>query len=570
MKSVSAAFRAAMKDPQHIEHIRGTIGAVSFDDTNIVSMNYSNSCSDSKDVTFGSARIGQLQATFVNVNIPLFTWRGRTISLEYGLEVDDEHTTEWVNIGAFKIAKADWTDTGMNITAYDCLADFDIPVQISGTVGSIFGFLTLLSQETGVPLGITAEDCAALPNGTEIFTMSTENDIVTYRDMLSWVASSVGGFATATDDGKFTIRSFADSEVIDSFVSKDRVVGSVFSDFVTKYNGVTVSNSDGTTSYYDGAGTSDGVYISIGANPFLQAELDATRARQRQALAEVARGIAYTPFQIAILNCPVYDLGDLVECSGGVAGSSVLTCCIMAIDWTFKNTLSMQGYGADPNLTAGKSKTDKALNSVKKQTQEQGLVFYNFTNSGEIEINDIEETVIVDIDFAATGTTTVMMLHELKMLNEILGDDQTVKLFFYHNDDLINYSPEDTYSEDDQYHFLVAFYTLLNVMGGVTQNWKVTAMTSSGTATIDIGDLKATIFGQKMVAQDAFKGTIKIDDEFAPVKRGRRLYSLTDDMSPAQNPIISGLYPVTNARTTVDGNDRTVIGGDTRTIIAEE
>lgn len=570
MLPVSQAFRSAMKDSQRFEHVRGTIGNQNFTDHNVLSLTYSNGCSDSKDVSFGMARIGQIEARLYGINIARGSWRGQIITLEYGLEIDDQHTTEWIPVGVFEIAKAEHTDTGIAVTAYDCLSYLDDQAQITNTVGSVFGMLTFISLETGVSLGITEQASEELPNGGETFTLASANDISTYRDFVSWIASAVGGFATATTDGKLTVKSFVDSQIVDEISSRDRIVGTSFSDYKNNFAGITVEDNENGIMYYEASGAVGGSYINVGANPLLQAELSATKDRQRQTLAEVAHSIAYTPFNIAILNCPVYELGDLVECSGGLAGSEPVVCCVMAINWTFKNTLTLQGFGADPNLTAGKSKTDKSLNSVRKQASDSGLTYYTFTNSQELEINSVQETTIIDIEFAVTSVTTVMMFHEVKMLNKLTDETQTVIIKFYHNDDAINFSPEDTYSEDETYHFFPSFYTLLNVMPGVSQRWRVTMQTSSGTAEIDIDDIKATIFGQKMVATDAFKGTVRIEDEYIPVKRGRRIGALTDDMSPRQNPVISGLSPVTGARTTVDGSDRTVIGGETRTIIQEE
>lgn len=541
MYPVSEAFKTAIKKAQRVEHVRGTVGNVPFTDSNIISLSYSNRCSDTSDVTFGYAYVGQIEVTFVNMPITRGAWRGQTITLEYGLTLADD-SVEWIPSGVYTIASAEWTDIGITITATDCLSKLDIPTQVTNTVGTPFGMLTMIANDTGVTLGITQGEVEALPNGSETVTLASPNDIVTYRDFVSWIASMVGGFATATMDGKLTIRSFADSVVVDQFSDRYRIQGSVFSDYSTNYDGITITDKDNGLMYYSADGE-DGAYINIGANPLLQAELEATRDRQRQTLATVAHDIAYTPFTIQLNNCPVYDLGDLLECSGGVAGEDTLTCCIMSIEWTFKNTISLQGFGADPSLTSGKSKTDKVLNSIKKQTSDQSLTYYTFTNSEEIEINDFEQTTLIDVEFAVNSPTTVMMLHEIKMLNELVDDTQTVTLYFYHGDDLINYQPADTYSEDDEYHFFPSFYTLLNVQNGVTQRWRVKAQTSSGTATIEIGDAQATLVGQKMVAEDAFKGSIHVEDLYTPIMRGRILAGLTDDMSPADNPVIIGPVP---------------------------
>ena len=146
MLPVSQAFLSKMKDPQRFEHVRGTIGSKSFNDSNVLAMTYSNQCSDSKDVTFGSARIGELDARFYGINIARGAWRGQIITLEYGLELDDEHTTEWIQIGVFTIAKADWTDTGIAVTAYDNMSLLDAPFGATDSEGNYFGFLELIES----------------------------------------------------------------------------------------------------------------------------------------------------------------------------------------------------------------------------------------------------------------------------------------------------------------------------------------------------------------------------------------------------------------------------------------
>lgn len=58
MYQASADFLSELKQNARFEHIRGTIGGSAFTDANIVSMSYSNRCSDTKDVSFGLALTG--------------------------------------------------------------------------------------------------------------------------------------------------------------------------------------------------------------------------------------------------------------------------------------------------------------------------------------------------------------------------------------------------------------------------------------------------------------------------------------------------------------------------------
>ena len=77
MYNVSPEYLEKLHSLTRVEHCRGNIGGVAFDDDNIISLRYSNQCSDSKDLQFGYAYIGQIEVEFINVNIPRLTlaWR---------------------------------------------------------------------------------------------------------------------------------------------------------------------------------------------------------------------------------------------------------------------------------------------------------------------------------------------------------------------------------------------------------------------------------------------------------------------------------------------------------------
>lgn len=525
MQAHSAAFTLAMKDAQRVEHVRGTVGAVSFNDSNIIALSYSNACADGKDVRFGSARIGQLDIKFCGLGITRGEWRGRQLALEYGLQLADG-TTEYIPIGSFTIAKADWTDTGVNITAYDCLAGFDVPFTASTTSGYIFDLLELAETLTGITNGRTTAECSRLPNGREYLGLYPQNDIKTVRDFISWAASAVGGFVTAGRDGSFLVRSFAESELVDTFQSRDRVVGSIFSDYVTNYDGISITNTDGSIQYYSSETSTGGASIAVGANPLLQYGVDEVKTRQRQALAEVAHGIAYTPFNIAILNCPVYDLGDIVRCEGGVAGGSV-DCCVMGIEWTFKNTTTLKGFGADPNLAAGKSATDKALQGMASKTKENELVIHTYINASDYELEDAEEQTVIDIDFATIKAARVTMQHEVNLDLLVTDDKATVTALYYLNDVLEYYQPVDTFSESGK-HIISLMYFLETLSEGTSYEWKVKLRIDGGTGTIDRGDVHAWLQGQGLVALNDFDGLIELEDTYTPIIGGQDIVSLAE------------------------------------------
>lgn len=381
MYNASPEFLGELKQNSRIEHLRGTIGGKSFSDENILSMNYTNRCSDTKEVSFGLAYVGQIQISLCDIDIPRGSWNNLRISLQYGLDIFNgtEAETVWVPVGVFYVSEALWTDTCINITANDAMTKFDKLIVANEITGAIYSFLNWACSMCGVTFGMTPEECAELPNGNEFLGLYPESDIQTYRDLIGWCAQTVGGFATIDRNGALVVRSWASSSIVDTFTAGDRIVGSSFSDFETNYAGISIVNmEEKTTSYY---GQGDGVVINLGSNPLLQFGTAETKDRQRNALRAVAQGCQWTPFRCSLISNPIYDLGDLISMTGGVAGDDSLTCCIMSINWTPKGLTEFQGYGSDPALASGKSKTDKNIAGLSGSTNTDKLSVVHYVNA---------------------------------------------------------------------------------------------------------------------------------------------------------------------------------------------
>ena len=120
MYVVSEQYKAAMKQPVQSFRMKGTIGAVPFWDENILSGSFSitNQCSDETNVGIGQVYIGQLKATFNGLHLEKRTLLGKPITPVCGLKLADG-SYEDVPLGVFYIAEANWTLSGVEITAYD-------------------------------------------------------------------------------------------------------------------------------------------------------------------------------------------------------------------------------------------------------------------------------------------------------------------------------------------------------------------------------------------------------------------------------------------------------------------
>lgn len=536
MYNASADFLHELKQDSRFEFIRGTIGGQAFNDDNIISMSYSNQASDTKDVSFGLAYVGVLNCVLADLNINRGSFKGLQINLEFGLQIppddpDDDPTIEWIPAGVFFVSEALWTDTGISITATDAMTKFDKSFAVTQTSGKVFDFLSLICSDCNVTLGVNQSYCEGLPNGDQTLGLYPTNDIKTYRDLLGWVAQTIGGFATIDRQGRLVVRSWADSGVVDTLTDDDREVTSCsFSDYETQYAGISIVNIDSkTTQFY---GSDSGSVINLGSNPLLQYGTAEVKDAQRNALAAVAQGITWTPFQCSILSNLVYDLGDVIRMNNAIQGTGTLYCCVMAISWTIKHLTTLGGFGANPALASGKSATDKAISGLLSRTSENEMIIHSFVNAEEIELEDEEEIEICEIHFATISPKIVTLWHEIDLDLEAVDPTEPITCIahYYINDEEIeSYHPTTTWDNDGK-HLLTLNYFLGSLGEGQRYDWRVNLELLNATGTIGRENVHAVLQGQGLVAVDVWDGLVEIaDDTYILTLGGEAFFDYNDE-----------------------------------------
>lgn len=458
MYSVSNAFKEQMKSPIQEHKITGTIGSVSFDEANIVegSFSISNQSTDTNDVVLGSCYVGQLTAEFTGINIDYGKWINKTITLSFGLKVGEYY--EYVPLGVFKIKEAKHTDHGVQVTAYDNMIKFDKKFRKSHFM-NLSGMTNIIDQlctDAGVVCGMSHAQIEALPNGDRtginIYGSTGKkaefaNDITTLRDLLFWVAQTLGCFATMNRAGQLEFRPY-NQNVVDQITEQHRIAGATFADYITHYVGIYVGNLDDNTEDYYGYDTTalqqeltetmaeitedqeniadlendradwvqklanhectqeeydaaiaeidaqekvlskeikqlskraewlsnaiaqsadDGSDMVLGANPLVMAKNLTTRDQQRREILGALSSISYTPFQASVLCGCIYDLGDVIQFSGGLYNSETDSFgCVMSYTYTHNGGTELEGFGVDPSVVVIRNKTQKSTDRANR------------------------------------------------------------------------------------------------------------------------------------------------------------------------------------------------------------
>jgi len=512
MYDVSQKYKNAIREPSRIRKISGYVGSVPFDDENIIggTLVIDNACSEGTEVKIGSVYVGQLQCVFTGIDLT-GEWYGKTITLSEGLLVDEDEW-EYVPLGTFVVEEANHFEDGIHVTAYDGMQKFEKTFPVSQTSGTPYELLTLCCNACGVTLAKTEEEIEALPNGDKAFVLFGENDVETYRDLIHWVTQTMGCFATMTRDGKLDVRMYGGTTV-DSIGITERWRGASFSDFVTRYTGVSVVQIDKETTVYKGLEVDDGLTYNLGSNPLLQnIVLDEILGNILTALAN----IQYTPFSVDKAGNPAYDLGDQVEFPGGLGRG--VTGCIMAYDYTYHAAYTIQGFGSNPALANAKSKTDKQIAGLMSRTNSQETQYYTFTNAGELVIGETDKEII-HIRFGSSKSTTSIFQAEILCDVQSGEDTETViaNVKYILNGNELLYKPVETWIDGDHLLHLLYFFPIDSAQ---INNLSVRMNAEGGTITIPAASIQACIYGQGLAASDKWDGYIEAEDNIVEVGFG--------------------------------------------------
>lgn len=517
MYEVSDDYKAIVRrSPQvYYSHLRINVSGTDYTDNDVMEGSFSinNQCSESSDVMLGGVYVGELSLVFKkNLNIPRNSWNKREIKPYYRLKLENG-TYEELPLGVFCVDEATYSASGIEVKAYDCMADFDKKIVLNQSSGTPYSFLRIACNNCQVTLGMTELEVQALPNGQQTLTYYSENDVETWRDLISRVAQILGGFATIDRLGRLVIRTFSQSSV-DRIDVDRRTDSSKFSDFITSYTGMSyVSLSDNYT-HYHGLPDDNGLTMNIGANPFLQ---NGTKAYIDRICSNVLSAISiiqYTPHEVTVGGNPAFDLGDVVEYVDGLADISSI-CCIMSYNFSYHRGFSMKGYGKDPALSTARSKVDKDISGLLDKVNVNEIIFTTFTNAEEIEISDGHTETIINIRFASSSATFMMFQAEIlgqieTSANGITYDDAKVQIHYINNgSEIQTYHPKETYNDGN--HIISLMY-IIPVDNNIINQWEVRLDIDGGDITIPAENIKATIYGQGLAASDEWDGIIDISD----------------------------------------------------------
>ena len=523
MYNVSDAYKVAMKRPVQQGRVRGTLqtglSLYDFDENNIGkgTLSLTNQCSGNDNVEIGTVYTAELSMTLIGMDIERYSLQESVLTPRHELRTDNGY--EPIPLGVFTIKEADWTMEGAEIKAYDNMVKLEKSCNFKTSQGRIFDFLTMTANVCHIELAQTQAEIEALPNGDKDLTFFVENDIETWRDVVSWCAQTTGCFAFMNREGKLQLKPY-DQDPVDEIGHDRRITGSKFSDYTTRYTGMSCVNiAEESTTYYN-VTPDDGLTYNLGSNPLLQTGFEDVITALRRAVLDALTIIDYVPFDVSMICPPVYDLGDVVVFKDGIADEDKLSC-ITEFNWKYNGDYSITGVGKNPALSSARSKNDKNLTGIMKSGEENKIQYYSFTNADDIEIRDGETATIINIRFQCTQPTVAIFHAEVLVDVETTVDDITYNdavgqvVYWFNESPVADYEPRETWQDGKHTLHLLYYFNLQNTQ---INDFDVRLNMSGGSALIKQMNIKAAIYGQNLYATDKFDGIIKIEESFADVE----------------------------------------------------
>ena len=442
MYSVSAEFIAQMESPVQRHKVSGTIGAVTFGPENILSGSFSINaklCSE-QEIQIGQVYISELNATFRGVSVAAGAWQGKVITPVFSLKT--ENGWEDVPLGVFTVQEATISASGVTVKAYDNMTKFDkyctsyhgsgggpgVEGATSVVVGrTTYDLLQMICHKCGVDFGMTRMEVAALPNSGNGWDLFSDNDITTYRDMLSWMAQTLACNATINREGKLVLVPFKSASDY-TFDDEHRHEGASFKDFTTRITEIWLDCKPMEKSYSYHVSPNNGLSYELGQNPYLQIGTAEDRDDAMNDILTALQAVNYTPFDVNLTGCPIFDLGDVLTFTGGITGG-LKKGAVTSFTYTYNAAYKLSCGGKNPAEAKAKNASDKRLDEMNGSISSQKSTMTVIRNAVSVNIGEDTETEVLSYAFEVTDSVNLTNISTEIVMTSAASEVETGEIY---------------------------------------------------------------------------------------------------------------------------------------------
>lgn len=491
-------------------------------------------CSGSTELEIGSVYASELVLT-VMLEIDRYTLAGAEIKLYYHLELYDG-TEEIIPMGIFEVVEANRHIKTIEIKAYDYMLRFDKVIDVDlPEYGSPLTYIELACEQCEVEL----ESNPSIVNRGLSFTLSSDHDITTYRDLLYYSTQLTGCVCDINRFGVLELRPYGIPRTYQ--VPTQHRFSSVFSDYQTKYTEINATQDNHVLSY--ALEENDGLTIDLGKNPFIQVDIHGYLETALKNILDIFYLITYTPFESSTIGNPALDPMDCISNTGGHADDEALSV-ISHIVYRIGGKQTLKCVGSNPKLAQAKSSLEKVVDSVLSGDSsdsggsgddggsgdsegdgtscacvDQSIIYLHYTNSSSYIVQQTAVTVISK-EFRTWQDTSVLFHGTIGL--EVSGVDDTAEMTLTYrlneSSDVLSDVFELTKTVSNGKDFLTLFFSTYELTQDTTNQLKVEMQISSGTMTIEAKKIRATLQGQYILADEGYwSGILEVSDVFSDI-----------------------------------------------------
>ena len=517
-------------------------------------------CCGSAGIEIGSVYAAEMGITLFS-GIDRYTLMGAVVSLDYhlrvnavpgaalmaGQEVHEGAVFQTIPLGLFEVAEVSRYAGSLSFKAYDYMLRFDREInkeEIKDLTGTAYDFMELCARRCGVQLAQARSGIEGLPNGDVLLEVYEGHDMATYRDILAHTAQVIGGYFVIDRNGRLELRRYGRTPVL-TVEQKHRFRSSI-SDHVARYTAVSSTNMRTLVAEYQALDPDDGLTMNLGINPLIQFRSTELRRNVVRNILVGLQAAAYVPFESDTIGNPAIDMGDVIECTGGQAGASTLTCvtyCSIRIGGRQR----IRCGGKNPRLAGAKSRNDKNISGLLAHVVRDRVGIFTFSNVEVVRAANAEARILT-IDFVAADADYAQFFAEVVVdvtapdvsrsavaAGEVVipaadagtADDISVALslpvswtdagsaqvrFIYevNGEREAVHVPEETWRPGR--HTILLYSPVMNVMRNCSNTFSLYMLCNGGAAEVGAGMCVGSITGQGMATTGAWDGQISADE----------------------------------------------------------
>ena len=480
-------------------------------------------CASDKNLEIGKTCSSELSLALYLENVSRYELMDATVRMEFRIQLPDRRW-EVVPLGIFTVDEPPSRSMDViTITANDYMMKFN--KNFGRTVqGLPYSILLSACEDCGVELGTTQEEIANYPNGQiETYNLS-DVQIYTYRDLIGQMAAYLCCYAYVGVDGRLYLAPY--SMEPDRTITEDWRFEYKPKDYEAYYTSIEAYFAI-TQEYEQVILSTDGLEYNLGSNAFNQFnDNDVRRAVLTNIITKLAE-ISYTPFSGKFPCDPSIMPGDVLNFTGNHAVDGKLACVTKQII-KIGGQMELSCGGDDPNLNV-LTEREKQLQSAAKNSNKDGMYYYDYVNVEDIEIGDGKTATIILFNYVTTKETHIDFHAELKCQVETTESydegsdtytehDASLQITYRSGGDTVTeYFPAD--SEFDGIKLNHLMYTWW-ASGNIVSSFEVLLKCTGCSVFIEKGASRGYLAGVGLVGDVSWDGSVYIYDEFPPIDFG--------------------------------------------------